>query len=67
MIKYGDKVRVKSGFFEDMEGKAIDVETQYLYPDISNIVEVELTKNKGFDIFPFTKKFFENELEKIEE
>ena len=71
MIKYGDKVRVKEGFYEGQTGIAIDaMPTPDNYPGVpydTRVIEVEITSYLTFGSHTFNKKFKEDELEKMEE
>lgn len=62
MIKYGDRVRVKSGFYEGCEGVAVDI----FYHPIEQIeVEMVTVLSTGCYIRK-TKEFSECNLEKID-
>jgi ribosomal protein L24 len=63
MIKHGDKVRVKEGFYEGCEGVAVDI---FYYPIEQIEVEIATVLSTGCYIRK-TKIFSECNLEKIEE
>lgn len=62
MFKYNDKVRVKSGFYEGMEGILLRIEKEALLKTDQNVYQVKLSE---YDIWFFFVLFPESNLELI--